>query len=122
MPYTFNGNVLYPHQSFVIGETQYSGNVLELWNIEDLTSIGLEWIEQISVEPQRRLIPKSRIQERVNDIGKLDDILTILNSQSIMFARWFAPDWPNVYFDDEGMLQLLHIVGCTSEQIAEITA
>ena len=72
--------------------------------------------------PPRRLIPKSVVQERVNAIGKLDEVLAILNSQSIFFARWFAPDWPNVYFDDEGLLQILSAVGCTPDEIETMTA
>lgn len=70
----------------------------------------------------RRLIPKSLIQERVNAIGKLDEAFAILQAQPIFFGRWFAPDWPNVYFDDPGLLQILAAAGCTPEEIAQITA
>lgn len=70
----------------------------------------------------RRLIPKSVIHERVNDIGKLDAALSALQSQAILYARWFAPDWPNVYADDPEMLTLLSAIGCTEAEITEITA
>jgi hypothetical protein len=70
----------------------------------------------------RRLLAKSTVQERVNAIGKLDEVMTVLNSQPIYFARWFAPDWPNVYFDDEGLLAILAAVGCTEAEIETITA
>ena len=72
--------------------------------------------------PPRRLIEKSVVQERVNAIGKLDEVMAVLNSQPIYFARWFAPDWPNVYFDDEGLLAILAAVGCTEAEIEAITA
>ena len=79
------------------------------------------------VEPKpipRRLIRKSVVQERAHTLGKLASILTVLRSpgQEISYARWFAPDWPNVYADDAGMLAILSAVGCTPEEIAEITA
>ncbi len=72
--------------------------------------------------PPRRIIPKSVVQERMNDIGKLGAAFTALNSNPIFFGRWFAPDWPNVYFDDEGLLMVLSAIGCTPAQIETITA
>lgn len=73
-------------------------------------------------DPPRRLIPKSLVQERVHDVGKLELALAALNSDAISFARWFAPDWPNVYFDDPGLLAILEAIGCTAEEIEMITA
>ncbi len=91
--------------------------------------IGCTWDGEAFVfppapEPPRRLIPKSVIQERVNDVGKLGAVMAVLRSegQEINYARWFAPDWPNVYFDDPAMLTLLAAVGCTEGEIATITA
>lgn len=75
-----------------------------------------------SIPPPRRLIKKSVVQERVNDIGKLGTVLAALNAEPLYFARWFAPDWPNVYADDEGLLAVLTAVGCTEGEIAAITA
>ena len=72
--------------------------------------------------PPRRTIPKSVVQERMNDIGKLGAAFAALNSNPIFFGRWFAPDWPNVYFDDEGLLMVLSAIGCTEAQIAAVTA
>jgi hypothetical protein len=69
----------------------------------------------------RRVIAKSVVQERANALGKLDAAFAILQSQPIMFGRWFAPDWPNVYFDDEGLLAILAAVGCTPEEVAFVT-
>lgn len=72
----------------------------------------------------RRLIPKSVVQERAHTAGKLAAVMTLLETpgNEIYKARWFAPDWPNVYFDDPQMLTMLAAVGCTAEEIAEITA
>lgn len=97
--------------------------------LPDGSPVGPGWTfdgEEYSPPPPppqpRRLIAKSTVQERVNTIGKLDEVLAVLNSQSIFFARWFAPDWPNVYFDDEGLLTILAAVGCTPAEIETITA
>ncbi len=80
------------------------------------------WSVEASPDAPRRLIPKSVIQERVNDIGKLEAVLAALQSQAILYARWFAPDWPNVYYNDAAMLYLLDAVGCTAPEITAITA
>lgn len=84
----------------------------------------VEWAAMQADPPEapRRLIPKSVVQERVNAVGKLGAILTALNAQPIYFARWFAPNYPNVYFDDPDMLALLAAVGCTAGEIVAITA
>jgi hypothetical protein len=71
---------------------------------------------------ERRLIAKSTVQERVNALGKLGDAFAALQAQPISFGRWFAPDWPQVYADDPGLLGLLQYIGLTAEQIAAVTA
>ncbi|MCR5875178.1 hypothetical protein LRS10_13855 [Phenylobacterium sp. J426] len=73
-------------------------------------------------EVERRLIPKSVIQERVHAVGKLGAAFAVLQADPISFGRWFAPDWPNVYFDDEGLRAVLAEAGCTEAEIATITA
>lgn len=73
-------------------------------------------------EAPRRLIPKSVVQERVNDVGKLEGAFAALQADALAYCRWFAPDWPNVYADDEGLLAMLDGIGCTEEEIAAITA
>jgi len=72
----------------------------------------------------RRLIPKSVVQARADDVGKLGLVMALLlqPENAVYFARWFAPDWPNVYADDPQMLAMLGAVGCTEEEIVEITA
>jgi hypothetical protein len=81
------------------------------------------WLaEQEEIVAPRRLIPKSLVQERVNAIGKLALAFGALNSDPISFGRWFAPDWPNVYADDPGLLTILDTIGCSPEQVEAITA
>jgi hypothetical protein len=88
--------------------------------------IGATWDGEVFTppvtEPARRLIAKSLVQERVHAIGKLGDAFTALQSQPIYFGRWFAPDWPNVYADDEGLLAILVAIGCSPAEIETITA
>ena len=91
------------------------GEVVRAWR-------GYGFVPAAPADPPRRLIPKSVVQERVHLVGKLDLALAALNSDAISFARWFAPDWPNVYFDDPGLLAILEAIGCTAEEIAAITA
>lgn len=78
--------------------------------------------QQANIPPPRRLIPKSTVQERCAAIGKLDELMTALLANPLYFGRWFASDWPRVYADDDGLLAMLRAVGCTPEQIAEVTA
>lgn len=84
--------------------------------------LGIVVLPEPEPEPVRRLIAKSVVQERMHAAGKLSAALAALQSQPIFFARWFAPDWPNVYFDDEGLLTVLAAIGCTEAEIAAITA
>lgn len=91
---------------------------------------GMIWDGETLAAPEivapsaRRLIPKSVVQERLNDLGRLADALAILNDDPLRFGRWFAPNHPNVYFDDEGLLTVLGPDGLdlTEEQIAAVTA
>jgi len=87
-----------------------------LWDGEALSA-------PLAEEPApRRLIAKSLVQERVHAIDKLGIAFAALQAEPILFGRWFAPDWPNVYADDENLLLLLNAIGCTEAEIAEITA
>jgi hypothetical protein len=69
--------------------------------------------------PTRRLIPKSVIQERLIDADLLDDVFEALEANRVAYVRWFAPNHPNVFADDEAMVQLLTAVGA---DVAAITA
>lgn len=83
---------------------------------------GTAFVSPPAPEAPRRLIPKSVVQERANAVGKLDALMAALLANPLYFSRWFAPNHPNVYFDDADMLTLLNAVGCTEAQIADITA
>lgn len=87
-----------------------------------LEDAGFLPVEVPAPPAPRRELPKSTVQERVNAVGKLDEAFAVLNAQPIYFGRWFAPDWPNVYADDEGLLAVLADAGCTADEIATITA
>lgn len=95
-----------------------------IWTDEALGYHGFGYFPVTLPDPPgpRREIPKSTVQARLADIGKFDTVFAILLAQPIYFGRWFAPDWPNVFFDDADMLTLLAVAGCTSEEIAVITA
>jgi len=88
---------------------------------------GMLWNgEALSMPPapppppaERRLIPKSTIQARLVAAGLFETAFTALLSEPVQFGQWFAPDWPNVYFDDEGMVALLTAIGA---DVAAITA
>ena len=64
------------------------------------------------------------MQDRLITIGKLAAILTVLKAtgNEAYFAKWFAPDWPQVYADDPDMLTLMAAVGLTADQVAAATA
>lgn len=79
------------------------------WDGEELTAPP--------ITPPRRLIPKSVIQDRLITAGKIGAVLAVLQSSPADYVKWFAPDWPNVYADDERMLEVLAAVGADVEII-----
>jgi len=80
-----------------------------LWDGEDLAPPAI-------TQP-RRLIPKSVIQDRLITAGKIGAVLTALQSSPADYVKWFAPDWPNVFADDDRMLEVLDAVGADVETI-----
>lgn len=87
---------------------------------------GLLWDGAALVEPAptpvRRLIPKSTVTARLRGIGKFTDAWNALRADGDLFDKWFTPDWPNVYADDDGLLAFLGALGLTEEQITDVTA
>ncbi|MBX3583814.1 MAG: hypothetical protein KF810_18150 [Rhizobiaceae bacterium] len=59
----------------------------------------------------RRKVRKSVVQARLIDAGKMDAAYAALTSNPTSFARWFAPDHPEVYADDQGAVALLGSIG-----------
>jgi hypothetical protein len=70
----------------------------------------------------RRPIPKSTVQERLIALGKADAADAALEANKVAKFRWFAPNHPNVFADDEGLLSFLSALGLTAGQIGDITA
>ena len=70
----------------------------------------------------RRTIPKSTVWARLVALGKADAAKTALDADAVAWGRWFSPDWPNVFADDEGLLAFLDALGLTAEEIAAVTA
>lgn len=69
----------------------------------------------------RTLIRKSTLIRRCHEAGKLTAVMAILDHPSNAYAkaRWWAPDWPEVFADDPEMVAMLQAVGA---DVAVITA
>ncbi len=65
----------------------------------------------------RRKIAKSLVQQRLIDAGKMNAAYAALTSLPAHFARWFAPDHPEVYADDPDALALLAAIGADAEVV-----
>lgn len=61
--------------------------------------------------PVRRLVRKSVVQGRLIAAGKMNAAYAALTANPVHFARWFAPDRPEVYADDQDALALLAAIG-----------
>jgi hypothetical protein len=59
----------------------------------------------------RRMVLKSVVQARIIDAGKMPQAYAALTSNPIYFARWFAPDRPEVYSDDPDAVGLIRALG-----------
>lgn len=69
-------------------------------------------------------IPKSVVWARIVALGKAAEAKAALDADAVAWGRWFSPDWPNVFADDQGLLDFLgkDALGLTAEQIAAVTA
>lgn len=65
----------------------------------------------------RRKVRKSIVQARLIAVGKMGEAYTVLTANPIFFARWFAPDHPEVYADDPDAIALLIAIGANPESI-----
>jgi CTP:molybdopterin cytidylyltransferase MocA len=65
----------------------------------------------------RRKVRKSVVQARLIAAGKMDAAYAALTQMPAAFARWFAPDRPEVYADDPDALALLAAIGADPEEI-----
>lgn len=65
----------------------------------------------------RRKVRKSVVQARLIEAGKMDAAYAVLTSNATYFARWFAPDHPDVHADDPDALGLLAQIGADAGAI-----
>lgn len=87
-----------------------SDNVMDWW-------VDGQTVTVVLPEPPRRKIAKSLVQQRLIDAGKIDAAHAALWSNKASFARWFAPDHPEVYADDPDALALLAAIGADPDVI-----
>lgn len=101
---------------------QHAPDALAHYSDADLARFGITRSEEPDPIPVRRELTKSTLMQRLNAIGKLQLAFNALMSEPLQFGLWFAPDWPNVYADDADLLTMLHAIGCTDAEIAQVTA
>lgn len=100
-----------PGVTFVESDTAAQG---DLWNGQTFT--------RPEAPVQRRLLPKSTVTSRLIEMGKAAAVKAAMDANPVAWARWFTPDWPDVYADDDGLLAFLVAIGLTEGQIATVTA
>lgn len=61
--------------------------------------------------PERWLVPKSLIIERLHAAGKLTAASQIWNADVYARERWYAPDRPAVLSDDPEIINMLQTIG-----------
>lgn len=64
-----------------------------------------------AVPSERQMVAKSLVQARIIEAGKMGDAKAMLDANPVYFARWFAPDHPAVYCDDEDAMGLVLTLG-----------
>lgn len=87
--------------------TLVSGSVVETCEVEDIPI-------------ERPMVRKSTVQARLIATGKMEAAYAALTSNPVYFARWFAPDHPEVYCDDPDALMLLAAIGADAEIIMAV--
>ncbi|RWK54290.1 hypothetical protein [Mesorhizobium sp.] len=65
----------------------------------------------------RKTVLKSVVQARIIEAGKMAAAYAALTQNPIYFARWFAPDRPEVYCDDPDAIQLVTALGLDPDAI-----
>lgn len=72
------------------------------------------WSEVPAIRPT---VLKSLVQARIIDAGKMGQAYEALTANPIYFARWFAPDRPEVYCDDPDAVGLILALGLNPSDI-----
>lgn len=87
-----------------------AGKVITSTLVQRVT--GVQYVHVTEDAPVlRRLVRKSTVQGRLIDAGLMVAAYTALTSNPVYFARWFAPDRPEVYADDVDALTFLNAIG-----------
>lgn len=97
-----------PEGKRIVGAPSYAvsdGVVIETYQVEDIPP------------PPRRMVRKSTVQQRLIDEELMEAAYAALTANPAWFARWFAPDRPEVYADDPDALLLLAGIGADAEVI-----
>ena len=82
----------------------------------------IEEAAALIVSTPRVMIRKSTAIARVNSIGKMTQVAAALAADPLRLFQWNAPDRPNVYADDAGLLAVLRAAKCSDVEIAAVTA
>lgn len=63
--------------------------------------------------PPRTLVRKSTVIRRLHDAGKLAAVMGVLDAPANVYAkaRWWSPDWPEIYTDDPEAVAIVSAVG-----------
>lgn len=88
---------------------QIAGPVTLTYDAASNTAVESATLQPIPVV--RPMVPKSLVQSRIIAAGKMDAAYAMLTGNSAFFARWFAPDWPQVYCDDPDAIAFVHALG-----------
>lgn len=97
-----------------------------LWGPDDFAAHGIYWMTDPEPEPlpepepARPMVRKSIVQARLIDAGKMDEAYAILIGNPEYFARWFAPDRPEVYCDDPDAVLVVTMLGLDPEIILAV--
>ncbi|TGT36208.1 hypothetical protein [Mesorhizobium sp. M8A.F.Ca.ET.165.01.1.1] len=60
---------------------------------------------------EREKVRKSIVMQRLIDLNKMDQAYAMLAAQPKFFARWFAPDHPEVFADDPDAMAFVSALG-----------
>lgn len=75
---------------------------------------GGAWSEAPTV---RQMVLKSVVQARIIEAGKMQQAYAMLTANPVYFARWFAPDRPEVYCDDHDAVAMVRALGLDPDDI-----
>lgn len=97
-------------------------NALDHYELADLQRFRIARTTIADPPAPRAALPKSTVMARVFALGKAAQVKALFDANFELEAKWQSPDWPNVYVDDEGLMQALAVIGLTEDQIAEVVA